>query len=77
MNGPLQLVEEQAKHTLYVVDQRNTLDLDGGADMKKYAKRFAGALDSIDQLRYSQRYIFSASVNQQSDGGRERNGAEL
>jgi len=75
MNGPLQLVEKQAEHALYVVDQRNALDLDGGADMKKYAKRFA--LDSIDQLRYSQRYIFSASVNQQSDGGRERNGVEL
>jgi hypothetical protein len=70
------LVSAQHSHTFYiVVDQRNALDSAGPGDMKKHAKE--AALDTIDKLRASQRYIFSASANQQSDRDSERRQSEI
>ena len=62
----VRFVEQRAHHTLYIiVDQRNALDPNGLLDLQGDDK--IAAFRTIDKLRAFQRYIFSASANEQSD----------
>ena len=66
MDDLVRIVEQRAHHTLYIiVDQRNALDPAGSMDLQDVDK--TAAFRTIDSLRAFQRYIFSASANEQSD----------
>jgi len=70
MKSLLDAVQRQPLHSMYVVvDQRNALELNqNGVDLEHDVK--VDALNNIDVLRSTQRYIFSASANEQSDRDR-------
>ena len=71
MEDLVKFVRKQPEHSMYiVVDQRNSLDLDGPNDLNDDAKK--AAMAAINKLRASQMYILSASASQQSDRNSEQ-----
>jgi len=72
----VQFVKSQPDYSMYiVVDQLNSLNLDGPNDLR--SRRKIETLEIIDSLRSLQRYIFSASANQQSDRDSDRRQSEI